>query len=106
MLIKENKELLCLDDFENYPKFVNYEEEVCSICLDNIDKSKCSIKTNCNHLFHLECLTQSHKIFKYTCPNCRQQSNKVIIHKVNIYVLHGEVKNELFSLIIFGFKFC
>ena len=53
---------------------IEEEEEICSICLDNLEEDgeegegKEITITNCNHIFHTQCLL---KIRGNSCPNCR-----------------------------------
>ena len=49
---------------------IDKQYEECSICLDKNDKKW--IKTNCNHLYHNECLEKWIQINK-SCPICREQ---------------------------------
>lgn len=49
-------------------KFTNKDiNNPCSICLNNFNNN--AYKTRCNHLFHLNCISQ---IQNETCPLCRQ----------------------------------
>jgi hypothetical protein len=43
----------------------------CSICFENITEEKL-MKTNCNHCFHNNCMTEWLKI-KNSCPLCRKK---------------------------------
>lgn len=44
------------------------EEQECSICLEKLGEH--SIKTKCNHFFHVSCLEQALR-HNNSCPNCR-----------------------------------
>ena len=44
--------------------------EDCPICLEQLKNKKC-IETECEHLFHEECLTASMQI-AMKCPMCRK----------------------------------
>lgn len=44
-------------------------DEMCSICIENLNTRKNILKVKCGHMFHKECIdkwTASNK----TCPNC------------------------------------
>jgi hypothetical protein len=56
----------------------NNVDEICSICLDNINNNNISI-TKCNHKFHLTCLFTSLNISN-KCPLCREV---VVINTTN-----------------------
>jgi hypothetical protein len=45
------------------------KEEICSICLLSSEESDECIKTNCNHIFHMNCLEGWLKTHS-TCPMC------------------------------------
>jgi hypothetical protein len=54
------------------------DHDCCSICLHELQQSQESqkqqeefIKTNCNHIFHLQCLSTWVNQNKKTCPICR-----------------------------------
>ena len=56
-------------------------EELCPICLDNIQNDKNKCRTTCNHDYHTSCLTKFCKKKKLNgqlplCPLCRN----VLIH--------------------------
>jgi hypothetical protein len=45
-------------------------EDVCSVCISTINVGDECIITDCNHMFHLDCINpwlNNH----HTCPNCR-----------------------------------
>ena len=44
----------------------------CPICFENLRSSKDIVTTNCNHIFHKDCL-DSWLIYSNTCPCCRFQ---------------------------------
>lgn len=52
-----------------------YTSDCCSICLQELQQSQESqeqiIKTNCHHIFHLQCLSTWVNQNKKTCPVCR-----------------------------------
>jgi hypothetical protein len=49
-----------------------YTDDCCSICLQESQESQEQIiKTNCNHIFHLQCLSNWVNQNKKTCPICR-----------------------------------
>lgn len=44
-------------------------DEICSICIENVNSEKEIRKVKCGHMFHIGCIdkwTQTNK----TCPNC------------------------------------
>jgi hypothetical protein len=47
------------------------DNEVCSICWDNIDASSDAIALECNHVFHNECI-KSWANIRAICPMCRK----------------------------------
>ena len=64
----EHITILCKEDFNN---------DVCSICLDNLyDEEECKeiIKIKCNHMFHKECL-EPWLIKQRNCPLCKTKIN-------------------------------
>ena len=46
------------------------ETSDCTICLESLDKKKTVCKLDCNHKFHLECISKWNKL-NLTCPICR-----------------------------------
>ena len=57
--------------FNRFLKDMNYIKiDNCSICLDK-QKYNCSIITNCNHIFHKECLKNWIEL-NDSCPLCRK----------------------------------
>ena len=86
-LIINGKLLLNRDKYFNYKNFNDFEkilinskikiknidiDETCSICLIEITNNikKYIVITNCNHLYHIECLKKWFNINK-TCPLCK-----------------------------------
>lgn len=67
----------------------------CSICLNSIKKEEDTTKTNCKHLFHLECISRWLKI-KTSCPLCR----KFLINSYNVNLYLDNNKYENIKLII------
>ena len=53
----------------SFPAIVDSPGEACSICQEELKEGEEVAKTFCNHLFHLECLSQ---VEKRECPNCRK----------------------------------
>ena len=49
-------------------------EEICAICLDNINTSTTYTLEECNHKFHSTCLIESLRV-NIGCPLCRGQTN-------------------------------
>ena len=70
--------------------------QYCSICLNSIKKKEEDTKkTNCNHLFHTECISRWLKI-KSSCPLCR----KFLINSYNINLSLDNNNYENIKLII------
>jgi hypothetical protein len=46
--------------------------ENCGVCLEKLDVSNLSKKTNCSHFFHKDCILKWLKIGKNSCPICRK----------------------------------
>ena len=68
--------------------------EKCTICIENIENNKNTIKLDCNHLFHYDCLVH---IKNNKCPNCR----KTIINEPicennhsNFFFYGGNIKKD------------
>lgn len=60
-----NLEKIILDTQSYIPQ----ENEMCSICFENLDES--AVMTKCNHKFHANCLLDWKKTGAVTCPMCR-----------------------------------
>ena len=91
---------------------IKKQNNMCGICKDklldiNNDEILCNeelINTNCNHVFHLECLEESyiHNLKKYyqsykirECPYCRSETGYIpLIHKNPIKFIHKEYNVE------------
>jgi len=62
----------------NYQKYETLNEKVqeenksCSICILDFEKEDKISITNCNHIFHTECITEWGK-YKTECPICREK---------------------------------
>jgi hypothetical protein len=50
---------------------LNYKEEKCLICLDEINKNELIYKLKCKHIFHKDCLNESIQHQHYDCPLCK-----------------------------------
>ena len=61
----------------------------CPICFEAIDK-KHEMKTQCNHLFHHECMKNWLAKYKYSCPCCRGDLN-VTHNYANVYEDHVDM---------------
>ena len=106
---KLNDDLLLLNDkITNKNKSINYyksfieiiknknvlENEMCNICLNNIDELNLGI-TNCYHLFCYDCICQVIKSSKTlgtasNCPTCKTK-----ISSNNIYLINKTMKEEV-----------
>jgi len=75
----KNKYLNLKGGMENLP----FHDIKCSICLEDINVDQPSIVTNCDHLFHRECLTQyvttsgCQRNGNCVCPICRTDINNL-----------------------------
>lgn len=52
-----------------------YNQEECSICLENITDYKVFSMTVCGHVFHEECIKLHFSYGRNYCPNCLRQNN-------------------------------
>ena len=53
---------------------IDSKEDECSICYNLLNDPTQIVITNCNHIFHLECIQKWQNVqidFRKTCPNCR-----------------------------------
>jgi hypothetical protein len=68
-----------IDKINNLPIIqsdsISINTDICSICMDESNKDMISIKTNCNHVFHKECLTSwiTANFKNDSCPYCRNK---------------------------------
>lgn len=55
------------------------QEEVCTLCLDKIDKAYKLKRTCCNASYHNHCFQSmvTHENFNRSCPNCRDHMNYI-----------------------------
>lgn len=73
------------------------EEEVCSICLENL-KGRCKLHTTkCNHTFHAKCFS---KVKKSVCPCCRtpfekDKKNQIVEIKQEIKQIEKDFKRNI-----------
>lgn len=86
------KEIFCLEDDTEMNQ--NYEN-ICNICLSNIDKDDKIIKLSCNHIFHKKCLKLSFKANSWNnsfneCPYCRKRISKFELN--NMYNINNKTK--------------
>jgi hypothetical protein len=51
---------------------IQNENKACSICIVDFDKEDKISITNCNHIFHTDCITEWGK-YKTECPICREK---------------------------------
>ena len=75
----------------------------CSICYSDI-KEKDKIITNCNHIYHRECLDKWFKI-SYRCPLCRESKFNISIedYEQNYWKKQKEIETiiNLYDKILF-----
>ena len=53
---------------------IDSKVDECTICYNLLDDPTKIVITNCNHIFHLECIQTWQNVqvdFRKTCPNCR-----------------------------------
>jgi hypothetical protein len=56
--------------------------KICTICLDDFEKT-CKVKVlSCNHCFHKDCITEWLTKETYTCPICRNEIGDESEHKI------------------------
>ena len=72
------------------------EEEICSICLDNLSSSEITV-TKCQHKFHSNCLVSS--ISK--CPVCRQTIREVLHQEAFDQSIAERRSGEIVNLTIY-----
>ena len=53
--------------------------EVCSICIDELNANDKKIITECNHVYHYDCLKKACAYSKL-CPNCRHEFSEDFIY--------------------------
>jgi hypothetical protein len=53
---------------------ISNNDDICAICLDNINTLSVHTLSECNHKFHSTCLIESLRV-NTGCPLCRGQSN-------------------------------
>ena len=66
----------------------NMCDDVCSICLCSMNKTRLSTLKKCPHVFHIGCITEwlsEHE----TCPICRKKAEQIKGPKVRDLVSHG-----------------
>lgn len=56
---------------QTYENVKNNNDNECSICLVQYEKTDMVSLTNCKHLFHTSCIEECSR-YKYECPVCRQ----------------------------------
>ena len=73
----------------------NKNNELCSICLDNLYNNESIIKLNCGHKFHYKCIEQ---VKNNKCPYCREKIIKEDIcsdnHNFNTYFYVSNRKKD------------
>ena len=48
----------------------NKNEDICSICLENINNQQCYSLPECNHCFHTNCIIHWFRLGNVNCPYC------------------------------------
>ena len=79
-------------------------DEICSICLDEINENKNKLVTECNHTFHTNCyLSNMKKCPNNKCPNCRNANvavPKKVLEPLNVI----DTDFKVGSLVIYTLK--
>ena len=60
-----------VNDLNNNKKISDNNSNICSICIDNINKGEEYSELSCNHIYHTNCILswlEKHA----TCPTCRK----------------------------------
>ena len=58
--------------YETLDEKIQKENKNCSICIVDFEKEDKISITNCNHIFHTDCITEWGK-YKTECPICREK---------------------------------
>lgn len=58
------------------------EESMCPICLSSLDDTKKTVVLQCNHAFHIECVSSWFDNDKDTCPVCRDRVSRSVMMQV------------------------
>lgn len=58
--------------YETLDEKIQNENKNCSICIIDFEKEDKISITNCNHIFHTDCITEWGK-YKTECPICREK---------------------------------
>ena len=58
--------------YETLSELIQKENNKCSICISDFDKEDKISITNCNHIFHTDCITEWGK-YNRICPICRNK---------------------------------
>lgn len=58
--------------YETLDEKIQNENKSCSICIIDFEKEDKISITNCNHIFHTDCITEWGK-YKTECPICREK---------------------------------
>ena len=72
LITEESAEDLLIQKYENNDIESQNFKSICTICLNDISKSIQSVKLNCGHEFHTNCL-KKWCVRKNKCPLCRTE---------------------------------
>jgi hypothetical protein len=75
-------------------QYIRYGDDVCSICLENIQTNKTGIITKCGHVFHRTCLSKSmttkNNWFEKYCPYCNSALKIYTLNKVGFQMYNSQ----------------
>jgi len=81
---------------ENEVKKFEEVEYECSICLNIMYEDEFDYKTECNHIFHNECIKEWYKVSNnISCPLCR--ANKSTEENINDRIILENLRNYICS---------
>lgn len=84
---------------DNVNTNTNFQQDICSICLEQNNSSSITLECGCNNKFHSKCIDEIYKHNILKCPLCSQKiSNKDYLYKQDIF--------GCINLLILIIKFC
>lgn len=70
----------------------NDNENLCSICLENINNEQCYTLPECNHCFHTNCIIHWFRMGNTNCPYCNNSG-------INVSSFKGRYSKERYKLL-------